>query len=823
MEKSNVSWLLLGSAMIWSEGTFGWRSGVGSALLIAAAVLWLWKLDFSRAANSDAAGPAFGARAVLAAAVLALGIWLEKPFLPLAALVSPALLLAPWAEPKIRRLFNAVLASAWFVGFIVLLRAVVGPRLHALPAAAPLIASVLRAVGFDASFQGYTIHIQQAHQYLPVAVSWPLAGGWAILALAAGPVVLTLAGAIRPRLVQALKFGAALIAAALARLVLIVVVLTEAPSRVTILYHPLVQLATFLPVLLVLRAWERRTVPEAARPAAGRALRSFRTAGLLRIFALGAAGIGLGMALFWTPSGPRKAGRVLIDETHSIWELSTEKMDTTWYGRYSTYSFWTLARWLEHSYDVKTLTSGRLDAVTLSAADILMLKCPTRAYEPDEVRAVLDFARGGGGVLMVGDHTDVFSMNTCLNQVAVPLGLRFNADATYDFLTGGLSVVQPPRGGRHPMVRGVNELDFMTSCTLSCGPHARPVIVGPGLIVGQADYSTQNFFDRPSPFIKAGSLPGAFVQAAAGEYGRGRFFAWTDSTCWSNFSVLMDGNPDLIRSACAFLNRRAAPIDGRLAGLFVIALAVAAVLALRKKGGRFDPEVATAAILAGVMVLAVIAAVRHDRVYRPPAPRAGMIRVAFDLAHGDFVIRPASGMSLDVDRSGRDLLDLSTFFVWTQRLDLFPGEARRWPELREASIIVLPLPGRRLTEKDAERLLAWVREGGRLLVLADAQQESSRAHLLLNPAGMAAIPEIAFTGYGTPVLAIQGGEAIRKDDQGRVIAARARLGKGTIVACGVAHTFGAAVMGGPFTEPDAGRERVYELEYALLRSCLEIR
>ena len=368
---------------------------------------------------------------------------------------------------------------------------------------------------------------------------------------------------------------------------------------------------------------------------------------------------------------------------------------------------------------------------------------------------------------MVGDHTDVFSMNTYLNQIAGPLGLRFNYDATYDSLTGALSIFRPPRGGRHPIVHGVDEFDFMTSCSLSLGWKARPVVIGPGLVVGQADYSTQNFFDRPSPFIKAGSLPGAFVQAAAGEYGRGRFFAWTDSTPWSSFSVLMDGNPALLQGVMAFLNHRAAPIDGRVAGLIVMALAAVILAAIRKKGGRLPRDVATAAFLAGVMAMALLASVLHARAYHPPAPRAEMTRVAFDLVHGDFILRPASGMSVDINRSDRDLLDLSTFYVWSQRLGLFPNEGRGWSDLEQASMIVLPLPGRKLSEEDAKRLLAWVRGGGRLLVLAEGQHESSRAPLLLNPAGLAAIPAIAYSGYGTPVLTIQGGEALWKDDHGR--------------------------------------------------------
>jgi hypothetical protein len=160
-------------------------------------------------------------------------------------------------------------------------------------------------------------------------------------------------------------------------------------------------------------------------------------------------------------------------------------------------------------------------------------------------------------------------------------------------------------------------------------------------------------------------------------------------------------------------------------------------------------------------------------VYRHPAPVRPMTTVAFDMMHGDFVLRPASGMARYIGLPPSKQLDLSTFYIWTQRVGLVPREGRTWDDLLSADAIVLAMPTK-LGQGDAARLVEWVKGGGRLLILTDKGKAAE------------GLPE------GT-------------------------LGRGKIVVDRAAKEFDARVMGGSMTVPSAKQGKVYGREFSLLR------
>jgi hypothetical protein len=816
--------LALAAALSWGEGIIGWANPWAAAALIVLAVALLWRAPAP--ATGAGAGQAPSARLVLPALVLVVVGWfLGHPFGSVAVLVAIALLAS--SHRRGGSLASAALLAAWLIGLWWLLYHLLGARFHELPGLAPTLAAVLRGLGLDAAAQGHLVHVQGADFHLPFALSWPSLGDWALLVFLLCPIAARLAGWPRPFAgtggVGWMRLLVALLGYCLLRLVVQTVAILEVPERFQLVYYPALQALSFIPILPLLAWWCPLVSPDSAlaRPKSG-----------ANILALGVAAFGLGVALFWIPAGPAHSGRLLIDETHSDWELTTERLDTRWYGEYSTYNYWCLARWLGHYRDVSVLRRGRLDAPTLADADILLLKCPTRPYEPDEVAAILAFVRSGGGIILVGDHTNVLGMSGYLNQIAEPMGLRFNYDATYDFRTGGLSIYEPPLRVRHPIVRRLAEFDFMTSCTIDTGLRGRAVIVGPGLLTGQVDFATPHFFDRQREFLLPDVLLGLFTQAAAGDYGRGRFYLWADSTCWSNFSVFMDGLPPMLLGALAFVSRQAPLLDGRLTGLLIILLAAASALIDRRRNPAVTPLALALALLLGLMVAAYGAMAYNAVAYRHQSPIRPMNTVAFDLRHGDFALRPASGMARNLGILMPNDLDLSTFYVWTQRVGLVPREARAWSDLLSADAVILPQPGPGLTPRAADRLIEWVKSGGRLLLLLDPAHVNTRASLLLDPLGLHAVPAQRLVGlrgkgsqasaaFALPVFSLVGGTPLWNDDAGRVVATVLAVGRGKVVVCGAAGTFNASIMGGSFTEPDKTQAQVYELEYSLLKALTE--
>ena len=115
--------------------------------------------------------------------------------------------------------------------------------------------------------------------------------------------------------------------------------------------------------------------------------------------------------------GHEKAGRILIDEGHSEWEDTMRTFDTSWYGQASTYNYYCLRKFLENHYEV-AVNMVEITPDILKNQDVVILKCATRAYAERELEALVSFVSKGGGLFVIGDHTDVFGTSTVLNPLA---------------------------------------------------------------------------------------------------------------------------------------------------------------------------------------------------------------------------------------------------------------------------------------------------------------------------------------------------------------------------------------------------------------------
>ncbi len=154
--------------------------------------------------------------------------------------------------------------------------------------------------------------------------------------------------------------------------------------------------------------------------------------------AVGGLSMLAGLAGSFVPTGVEKAGRILIDDRYcGIWEPTARQLDTQWYGDFPTYSFTSLAEWLGKWYAVDANTSRPYDDELLSGYDVLILKTPEEPFPDAEIDAIDRFVRRGGGLLLVGDHTNLLGMGTHLNALSARHGIQFRYDSVSDGLTGG--------------------------------------------------------------------------------------------------------------------------------------------------------------------------------------------------------------------------------------------------------------------------------------------------------------------------------------------------------------------------------------------------
>lgn len=321
----------------------------------------------------------------------------------------------------------------------------------------------------------------------------------------------------------------------------------------------------------------------------------------------------LALAIFWQPGGEPKQGKVVINTWHAQWSRCDRPYGRDWYGADSGYNYACVKRLFERFYQVQ-LATNRLTAKDLDGASTLVIYDPDRQFNGDEIKLVRDFVRDGGGLLVVGDHTNVFGSATHLNELCEPFGFQYRDDVLFDIASPWKTLGKPkPAPAAHgaPPAPGRDELqdeDFHQ--VLDAPPFAPaawhgmeffklrgPTSIRPTSIwtrpVYQADhaksvraiYSVNNFY--PPPHDDPKMRTGDFCVAATAHYGRGRVAAWGDSTVFSNFEIFYPGKYEYLLNTMNWLNHRDTTLGtlARWMGLMVLCVGTVALFVLFRRPG----------------------------------------------------------------------------------------------------------------------------------------------------------------------------------------------------------------------------------------------
>ncbi len=571
----------------------------------------------------------------------------------------------------------------------------------------------------------------------------------------------------------------------------------------------------------------------------------------------GSAGalIGLAVALFtaaiyWCPIGQRKQGRVMFVERHSKWEPTTIPYDTKWFVEpepypevNSGYNYALIYRYLGQYYKMsQLLEKDNIDRQTLSKCDVLVVKIPTERYTPEEAAAVTRFVEEGGGLLLIGDHTDFDRSSTAMNDIIRPMGFIFRDDLLFSFgdAHDEQSYVPPPVP--HPAVQYMPPMDFAVSCSIDPGySRGRPVIANAGLWSMGPDYHMDNFYPVPNhcPEMRYG----AFVQAWAARYGKGRAVAFADSTVFSNFCVGQPGKSELMLGMVEWLNHAEPWLDPRpwllLLGLAPLAACGWLVQPLMHSrtpphcnGGALEADSAPVGfwlvlLAAGTCgwVLASLAVVAAHR-WAMPMPERVRPEKCVVIDRTTSAVPLAKGMFARGGGYGYGLLE-----AWLARLDCHTVRK----EGREAflgDVLVAICPTGPVSDSFRWQLEQYVDGGGKLLVIDSPENSASTANWLLRPFGISIRHDRAW--QGTPTAAIRlpqveveracettGGQPVVKLGP-YAVAVVARRGKGSVMAVGFGSLWNDTRMGETWMqEPSATVRDRYNLLFGLVRAFFD--
>ncbi len=810
----------------------GWSLlGLGIAASVAS-----WVLNHERHGTR----PGFRPYLLCAAPIAALAAMI--PFPESTGLIVLAIgLMLTTAPKRLRDIGNGLV----FAGLVLTAQAAWLPihvalesRYHHLSALEPLVKLALSVFPLKAAVGGRGILVQTPGYQFTIATTMEkvnvlmfalvYVGGLTAILMTGQRARRSLRQALRLLLILGIYFGA--------RYLFLLMVFSTARD-IGIFWRPEWVLGTFLPLalvpvpeltgyglgdLLTVRTVRTKPPPD---PANQPATRCSRRPSMSSRLIMAASCFALVFAIGFHDPGALKPGRVMIDEYHSNWEKTTQPYTTEWYGEDSGYNYYSLASYMEDYYTVSRNLHSQITPELLESCDVLVLKTPTSAYSQEEIDAVFRFVRQGGGLLLVGDHTNVFGTSTYLNPLAERFGLHFNHDGTYDLVTDRLSIYQERSVFPHPTVRRLERFMFATSCSLEAPLLSAGAITGYGIKSLYLDYSQENFFRTDAPDYDKDY--GLLLQQVALQSGRGRVVAFTDSTVWSNFFMFIPGKWELAEGALNWLNRRNM-LEWAPWALITVAAAGTAVLASRRAKGVSIVDPLGVAFVMGFAALAIFSAQGIDTLFY--APRAKIAHtsteIAFEGEHSNMLI-PSETIFIDPNSA------YHVFYTWTQRV----GARPRMAPLSEAvkcDTIVLANISRPFTSRDLARIKEYVESGGSLLVLHGNGSDDSAANQVLSMFGLAV--EDPRDGFildlrgGTiqrfvPVYSVAGGIPLLYDSFGRPAAASAGVGtrSGKVIVFGASSLFSDAFMGTTSTIPDETIRSIYDLEFYLIQSGREVK
>ena len=705
---------------------------------------------------------------------------------------------------------------------------------HRIDILSPVVSIFGNLLGLKTSVNNGIVFVQTFQQTFPFVTTWEKLGFYTWFNILIGALLLfILFYKKRKILLNILIFFVASFLYLMLRYVAFIHLYINI-LELDIFWNPLYMLLSFLPFALLLV----KILPLKDAKISNDCLKNLKInrkhiLAMIMIFIFVFSTVG---AFAFQDPGTKKSGRVLIDEYHSDWEDTTRALDKEWYGMLSTYNFYSWAKWLNYYYYVGR-NNNTLTSAILEDYDILILKCPTNSYSNEEVWSIVQFVERGGGLYLIGDHTDVFGMNTFLNQVSENFGIGFKTDATYELGTGMMSIYEPDDMFPHPIVQNVEQFDFMTSCTLQAPLNSENVIVGSRLIGEPGTYSTENFFRESvaSPESEYGLL----LQVAAVKYGKGRVVAFSDSTVFSSFSMFSDGYKSFNFGAIEYLNRvnLYSYVNTVLIGLAIISLVVSLYLLRNERKIKIFFLFLFIGLLSFSTATLVFSHMNEVN-YPLPSARSDYIQVCFDQEYSGFNVslKPSIGLYNEKGNYG-------TFFVWTQRVGCVPSLEKTLDDaIKIGDIIVIINPIKSFETEDIETITDFVENGGKILVMDSILNSDSTANELIGNFGIwinyNTLDRSLYRSFNdttnnstvgnitSPYLTITGGEKIlfskNNETHASVVEfyneATGKIGK--IVVLVDSYSFSNSIMGGTFTEPDKNQLQIYNTEFYIFEEIL---
>jgi len=403
--------------------------------------------------------------------------------------------------------------------------------------------------------------------------------------------------------------------------------------------------------------------------------------------------LSLGLLLIISPP---KTIKILIDDSHGDWETTKIKYDTINYGRMSTYNYYLFRKSLELNYIV---TTTQKEITKLNDINILIIKTPTKPFSNLEVNVIENFVKKGGGLILIGDHTNLFGMTHILNSIANKFEIMFNDDASINPHDKDNLYFRKTDWNYFPAYNGIDSIKFLTSCSIKGNSLISQSFFNIANVVMEGvDYARPSFFGELKASFDDRSGPNPF--GIISYYGKGKVLAFGDSTIWSNFCFYHSNYHNLLYNFIDLVGDKF-PNYARLA-LIIFSVITFIILVIYFK----DIIVLySLGFLIGILIIPCIMEKINYREINYSKP------VYIDFLHSNMELPISPTKNIFNERN-----IYSVFYAWISRKGISPLALKSYDNLDPKIPIIMVEPIKKINLYEIDKLDDYIQKGGNLLI-----------------------------------------------------------------------------------------------------------
>ncbi len=393
------------------------------------------------------------------------------------------------------------------------------------------------------------------------------------------------------------------------------------------------------------------------------------------------------------------------------------------YGLESAGMFGLLPRALKAAGFETVVGKEVLSAQALAGTDVVTIINPKEPF-PEDVRERLErFVRGGGGLVIMGDHTDLEGIMGPLNELLEPYEVAFRFDSAFTPRHWVNDAAFRPGPLTRLLDDSNNRFQQSTGASLRLWGGADPAAMARWGFSDAGDRANKDNAFLGNYIYEASEPLGDLVVVAMRRHGKGRVLVFGDTSAFQN-NATPHAWPFVTRVFQTAAARPIAAVEAVAPWALAVWLAIGMGLLA---AGRLR---VTALYLAGSLAGHAAAAALFVSALEPRIVPIDPALALVDAAHVNGVSsemwddQALTGLNLNLARNG--------YLALTQRHD-----AGEW--LDQARVLISVFPRRPHPSRELDHLVRWMEAGGEM-ILAVGWEELEPARPLLERAGLGIAP-----------------------------------------------------------------------------------